>query len=281
MLKDLTIGCDPEFGLMDGSRLIHAEEYEDNFADCCIGSDGSGVPAEIRPAHSKEPSEVVENIRQGLKTFQRDSSEDVQGFSWKAGSLAEHHPLGGHIHFGSRTILSKCERLTTPITKILDNTLAVVVACVEDKEELYWRRTQGGYGRPGDRRAQPWGFEYRVLSSWLVSPSVAESVLSLAYALAYECGSPEFLAYMRQKANVDFTKLDQMSLIEHAVDIFPVIQNLTLFPKFKKQVYLLYNLIASGKSWFPKQTMKAAWGCSGRLKEELNEFHEISAERSA
>ncbi len=276
MLKDLTIGCDPEFGLMDGTRCVTADDYSDGFPeDCKVGVDGSGVPAEIRPDPSSSPIGLVTNIRNDLKHFASGSSDGVKGFGWKAGSLASTHPLGGHIHFGSAVLREKGERFHGAVTQVLDHTLACIVACVEDKEELYWRRMHGGYGRPGDRRIQNWGFEYRVLSSWLVSPSVAESVLSLAYILTAECGSPEFLGYMCSRPKLDFTKMDHMGLVEHAVDCFPLIQNLKLFPLYKKQVYLLYNLIASGKSWFPKQDMKTAWGCKGRSKEELNEFREL------
>lgn len=163
----ITVGCDPEFELYDSkNKLVIGEDLNaDGRLQRKIGADGRGKQLELRPEPSTDPAEVVEdlqNLFKAVSNFRVDSKGDKE-------------PLGGHIHFG--VVSSK------PVGK-----LSYTQTVVEMLDAFIGKHTRpmsgsarGEYGRLGDIRDQPWGFEYRTCPAGIfTTKEIAYVTLKLA-----------------------------------------------------------------------------------------------------
>ena len=95
-VPEITIGCDPEFemiDLMDNNNIIDASDIIDGNTRTKIGVDGAGDQVEVRPDPGT-PIKVTQNIRNLIKKF----SEDYPDYDLT--DRGDIHPLGGHIHIG-------------------------------------------------------------------------------------------------------------------------------------------------------------------------------------
>ena len=216
-LSPVTVGADPEFGLIDRSgSLIRARAVlprEGRF-----GSDGPG--AEVRPQASKDHLALIKNIGKLLQQPPAKAS-GANDYDWIGGATFEDHSrkywFGGHIHLGRPRGLSKevapaCYR---GIAMALDHLIALPLVRL-DTPNPHNRRNgcQYGYGKAGTldngrsdaslRMKDDGGrFEYRVLSGlWVTHPDLAKSVLGATkcvvetvYARAAACGyDPEWMS---------------------------------------------------------------------------------------
>ena len=180
-MNQIMIGADPEFTLMRGERLVHAERH-------CIdiegqlrqsfGVDGCSIIAEIRPKPATTPEQLLENTKTCLS---EGFETEAVLYSWKAGSWSN-APIGGHIHFGFQQ--------TTQFIRVLDYALALPLYFIEDREEEQRRRSY--YGGFHSWRSQPHGFEYRTPPSWLVSQQICLEVYQLAFKIAELYQDPHF-----------------------------------------------------------------------------------------
>src|SRR5438046_992295 len=166
---DFTLGADPEFACINKKgEVIRAGEVISNAQNQQFGADGNGITFEVRPDPSPDPIKVVTNLRD---IFQNQVTEKPSFLKWEwlAGSFQKSYPLGGHIHFGIK------EDKIHPVTacEILSQYLGAIALLIEDPQQAKDRRGRGGYGGFSDHRVQTHGFEYRTLSSWLVSPYIA------------------------------------------------------------------------------------------------------------
>lgn len=181
----LLLGADPEFMLQDTvtRRMVAASQFFPRHGS--VGCDDrllrrsprpSFPLAEVRPRPHSCPDEVLRGIRAALR--QALELAPYSNIKWLAGSMPfKGFPIGGHIHFGNL-------RPTTWLLRALDNHLALPLMLVEKTETAQQRRRR--YGFLGDFRLQRHGFEYRTLSSWLVSPVVTRAVISLARLIAMD-----------------------------------------------------------------------------------------------
>ena len=89
-IDDITIGCDPEFDLINKSRtsILNADHYYDYAAD--IGEDCGSL--ELRPKADKDPIKVINCLKRFINKVRQDGFE----ISIK-GNIKS---LGGHIHIG-------------------------------------------------------------------------------------------------------------------------------------------------------------------------------------
>ncbi len=181
----LLLGADPEFMLQDTQtrKMVAASVFFPRQGS--VGCDDRVLRraprpafplAEVRPHPHSCPEELLRGIRGALRRALELAP--YRNIKWLAGSMPfRGFPIGGHIHFGNL-------RPTTSLLRALDNYLAVPVMLVERTETA--RRRRRRYGFLGEYRLQEHGFEYRTLSSWLVSPAVARAVLSLARLIALD-----------------------------------------------------------------------------------------------
>lgn len=265
---EITIGCDPEYGLIKAGRLITPSEVISS-STTEFGIDGSGRVAELRPPYSSTPAGLTANIArvliEGLMRY-----PSLTQYKLKAGGTAVDEPIGGHIHFG-HPLLKKPDKARM-VGEALDKTVAVLVLMVEDQEEALNRRIGSGYGAigNGNYRDQPWGMEYRVLPSWLTTPAECEAVLSLSYIVASEfednsimeeaCSLP---AYDTQA----FREGDKAALMYWIPEIVGFIKKLPKYEQYKESMLPLFRLIKNQQLWSCDKSMIDTWNLEHAVKE--------------
>lgn len=188
----VTVGCDPEFLVKDGSSFTHS-----SFSHSCtagnIGTDHSGSCGELRPKHGS-PAEVTKNIRTLLLWIHQNCPQYkiIAG----GGGEEEYQSIGGHIHIGGIS-LDGSYRSTTrhgyhgprDITFLSNDAKLVLALDFFIGKRL--KKVPGGkrpkhvhYGKPGDIESKSHGFEYRTPPSWLTDPYLTESTLAIAKQIA-------------------------------------------------------------------------------------------------
>ncbi len=158
----ITLGADPEMEANVNGILVSAC----NLPQLCtrekvyISHDGHTQPQrELRPDPANTPEELVENIRDLIR-ISSFFNEDLR-------VVGSAFPLGGHIHIGNATP-------STELISVLDYFLFPF------NEFNSKRRNDSKYGKPGDVRIQPHGFEYRTPpAAWLLTPTLAKMTLEL------------------------------------------------------------------------------------------------------
>lgn len=291
---DFTMGMDAEFAGFINNRTVRAstaslhltgdkkdelvalgggrygvDDYVHPFSEE-LGADGCGVTFELRSAPSKNPLEIVADI---YDIFQRNVSRNpkLKNVEFTAGSRYKLQALGGHIHFG-------VHKGKKEIVKILDNYLFPLCLSLEKRKDALWRRRSGSdYGFMGGYRDQSYGFEYRPLSSWLTSPYVAAGVLSIAKVIVFEyINNPTFDWKYRMNDGGMYQEYVDAGWSQHdapfhghiydkikAFDktpIFDDIKKMSMYSVFKPYIDVIEFLNKNNLTWFPKCSMKEAWG---------------------
>jgi len=184
-IERITIGADPEFGLIDDNGILHrGSAILPGTKNSKFGADGPGV--EVRPSPSCNHIALVKNIQ---KIFENPPT-NADKFHWRGGATHKDKRVywfGGHIHLGRPNFLDAKEAYPAyqRIAHVLDTTLAFPMVAF-DTPEPYLRRNgcKYGYGKAGDIRAdypEQDRFEYRVLSGlWLTHPTLAKVALGVA-----------------------------------------------------------------------------------------------------
>ena len=174
------IGADPEFGLWDSqSRVfVMANKFFSGDTRGSIGNDGNPEIGELRPAPGT-PSQVAARlgvlIRHAIRLTEKHKVQLVAG-PWSR------NPLGGHLHFN--TLETPPPYPVMHLIKCLDFYAALPFALLENPAHAK-ARLKAGYGRVGAYRPQPWGIEYRTLSSWLDSRVLTNAILRLAFNVMF------------------------------------------------------------------------------------------------
>jgi len=174
----MTIGCDPEFILLDKASGEVVDANEVFIGKGPLGCD-AGL-AEIRPAPCLDPAGVVKNIRKLLYTAQMQTRHLPIACSSYKGWMA-----GFHIHFGfpKALLLQAAEHSREFIENailVLDY-LVGIPAMLRDNSDS--RRTSCvAYGRPGDYRISENTLEYRVPGGFhLRCPRYSLELMTAAY----------------------------------------------------------------------------------------------------
>lgn len=258
---DFTIGADPEFLCKEGNKIICSEDAladYNNYETEKFGSDGGGVAFEVRPSPSKDPLVIVNNILRIFTSFTKKEKKFLK-FNWLAGSCQEDKtdnlkcPIGGHIHFGVKdNIYDSCIHLS--------NHVGAISLLIEDKKEALVRRGDCEYGGSEDYRVQAFGFEYRTLSSWLTSPYIAAAILCLSKTVMFEVINNRSYNYDYCFGPSDFTRMDTFKIKEKFPKIWENITKMALYQKYKMYIDILYFLVTNNLTWYPRMSMKEAWG---------------------
>jgi hypothetical protein len=189
-IESITIGCDPEFGLVDASGVLQkgASVLPDSL-HAEFGADGPGV--EVRPAPSRSHVSLVHTIKGILDKPPAQADK----YHWRGGATFRDknrvYWFGGHIHLGRPNFVPEdfAHPCYEKIATALDSLLALPMVSF-DTPEPFLRRSgcTHSYGKAGDIRDDyPEGdrFEYRVLSGlWLVHPTLAKIALGVAKCVA-------------------------------------------------------------------------------------------------
>lgn len=179
-LPSLKLGGDPEFGVSERFTVDYTINGVGN-----IGYDHGGDVGELRPRPGK-PDRIIRNLRlMMVKIRELRPAQNIFG----GGGQHLGKSTGGHIHFGiknncsihdSRYCNNSCAGRAgfRSLVKALDHYIGRPM-----RKHKGGRRSYRSYGQLGDIRQKSHGFEYRTPPSWLTSPELAQSVLTVAYAI--------------------------------------------------------------------------------------------------
>lgn len=191
-ILEVTLGCDPEFFILYGNRLVSAATFLPFSGQ--IGCDG--ILGELRPRYGRHEQEVVANLRFLIQRIQptmrraawcRSLPKDGREFRLEAHSFYHHYPAGFHVHLGIPPEILNTRKdfnraAMNHIVQCLDWYVAVPLMPLETDHR---RRIGGGqYGRPGDYRPSNVTLEYRVPGAFnLRSPGLAGGLLGMSLLL--------------------------------------------------------------------------------------------------
>ena len=279
--EDFMIGADPELRFKGMKARPHIP-FEGKF-----GTDGPhSQVGELRPDPKMCPINLVYEIQNVMKKGYKDHKV-IQDRDWLAGSLPDNQPLGGHIHVGVDARVN-LERML----ESLDKCLAPVSLMLEDEVSAASRRLNTSYGKlakhngkfnAGNRGhktktdyyageyAHPLnhdGFEYRPLSSWLTSRSVAAGTLSLAKVIAFEAHNKKLHRNLDKQLkfiNIDrgfssaYLTCDKRYFASVIPSIHRMVTTMKLFPFYEKYINYLFSMISQGKTWEEGIDIKKRW----------------------
>ena len=252
------MGADMEFMFKDrAGKMVLASKYfaKKGSIGCdarTINRDLSKRPlVEIRPDPSNDPEVVVDNIRSIIHNAA--DKVGVRNLEWLAGSMPfKGYSIGGHVHFSN-------VKLNTPVTKALDNYLAVPLVLIENPVTAKQRRLK--YGFLGDVRTQfHGGYEYRTLGSWVLSPSLTKAVLYLSQFIVKhytKLKSDVFHSYTNQRS---FYTIDRNFLKNYFNQIWAELEQIPGFFSIQKHVNIIPEMINSDQIWEENSDFKENWG---------------------
>jgi hypothetical protein len=212
-LLEVTLGCDPEFFIVWGSRSISAATYLPFQGQ--IGSDGA--LGELRPMYGRHEDQVVSNL-QGLipripRTLQR--SKWARGFpaagdkfTYEAHSYHFGTAAGFHVHLGIPPEILNTRKdfnraAMRHIVMCLDWYVSVPLVSLEVNHR---RRLASKYGRPGDFRPSNMTLEYRTPGGfYLRSPKLSRGLLGMSLAVT------EAVVSRMKVVSKEFTALHRLS----------------------------------------------------------------------
>lgn len=252
----VTMGADLEFTLIYHNEVIPASDFFPIEGE--VGCDGRQMErncgeyalAEIRPKPADSPHEVFLNIKELLK----EASDKVpyQDIEFRGGSRPySGYPCGGHLHFGTPLSLS--------LLRGLDQYLALPVALVEESYNARKRR-KTGFGGLGRYRFKPHGFEYRSLSSWIVEPDLALSILCLAKLILnhhHELPSDFIFDFTVQKAYYNSNKPVLKKIWKQ---IKSRLMSTSSYPLYQNELSILFNRIEEKRTCQESSDLRKNWG---------------------
>jgi hypothetical protein len=166
MKRNLILGCDPEFTIVNGDgELLPASKFFSGGGE--LGVDGNSALAELRPGISTNPLELVGRIASLLEQgYQTVREQGVSNFTFLAGPIgAGERPQGGHIHLGGASLTAVMLKNLSAITSALEMSFFNPVDVL--------RRRSGYYGKVGSFKRKAHGIEWRQPVSWLSTPEIA------------------------------------------------------------------------------------------------------------
>ncbi len=206
------VGADPEMAFVatgEMAELLSSYVHADRLGfglGYCFGADLNRRLVEFRPTASRSVLRVVASTLATLRLMAQVSPV-TRKFSWRSGAFFDQDGIGGHIHFGRQTPFRDKE------VRALDClTEALVKWGFFNRREFERRVSNTHYGRWGDIRRQPYGFEYRTMPSWLESPTQMFTALTLAKLVVY---NPEvvYSKEWKQGYEIDFPRYLHENLV--------------------------------------------------------------------
>ena len=184
--------------------------------------------------------------------------------------------LGGHIHLGFDINIDKdtfAQYLSffcgIPLTLITDTEKKYTIDNISERDV---RHNKGQYGQYGGYREKDYGVEFRMPSSWLVSPQVTIGVLSLAYVVGYEfiAKSPNeqhiWNDIFKEKYRVypgnyiDLYKRQSWDIIQdYFTNIKLEIQQMELYPIYKEYIDYILDMIDRKQTWHSERNILPLW----------------------
>lgn len=223
---ELTIGCDPEFFIVDvfTKKLVLADKYLPHEGQ--IGSDGD--LGELRPDYSLGPEQLVVNIRKLIKQIPDKLPYGAFPF---AASYFKNRCSGFHIHLGVPIELLSfaadyTDKFLKNIISVLDYLVYIPSAALDKTDK---RRMSFEYGNPSDYRINMRTLEYRCPGGFhLQNPRYTEHLLYSSFALVSD------IIRNSEKDSDGWRKMNSVSK-------FSYLQNIYGIPNREQINYILYD----------------------------------------
>ncbi|MDN8587574.1 hypothetical protein Q0V21_02225 [Paenibacillus sp. 11B] len=250
------LGMDPEFLLvqMPESKIVPASRFLERtgVAGCdsvTIGGRRIYPVAELRPAPSSEPRELLAHLMRAFAAASRSISD--HSLIWQAGGMPQRGlPLGGHVHFSGVT-------LNGELLRALDNYLALPLAVLQDPRGS-GRRPR--YGALGDFRLKSYGgFEYRTLPSFLVSPLVAKGVVALAGLIAKDYQQLRQRPLAKAAIHTAFYEGNREVMQAYIPALLDDLTKMDGFERYEQYAAPLISQLRQGRTWDESRDIRKLW----------------------
>ena len=267
---------------IDCSACAEGESY---FCTTEIGCDGQSALGELRPKHGNDPIKHFNEILKLMEELNDLLSPEIicyeEDLQVKAGAYQgdkefETFQLGGHIHLG-------CDKyINVPYWgEYLSFFCGIPLTLISDVEEKFYgnvserdiRHKERQYGEYGSYRPKSYGIEFRMPSSWLVSPQVTIGALSLAYVVGYE-----FINHLKNATELIWDKIfnDKYDIGTHNYihwyknqnwvllqgEFEPIkleIQQMELYPNYKEYIDYIFDMINNNETWHSEGDILPRW----------------------
>ena len=284
MKKNVTVGSDPEFVIVDSNNnMVPAYTIFDplrskyctstnKMHDCnsrctlpniyCghgmspeIGQDcGAG---ELRPRAADNPLQHRDNIQDLFKQM-----EIPDGYKLYAGTRQNRMSLGGHIHIGFRDVDVKPFNVMESLifidqNKGLANYLSyycgIPLKKIERKSDLKIRGLRPyRYGFYGGFDNKSYGVEWRMPSSFLLSIPITTAALCLSYVCAQE--------YLKNPRYMALSVNAYLKLVQGDVShIIQAVEKMDYYRMYHSEIEPLFQMINNNKKWNTKQNLLEEW----------------------
>lgn len=264
-----------------------SDDYAKHFCSAEIGCDGYSVTGEMRPRFGNDPIEHFNEILKLIKELSEALEPEivcygkelqikagtVQGLEWGEETIL----LGGHIHIGYDV------RQKVYIAKYLGLMLSIFVGIpltlIEKPDEIHKRHKI--YGKFNDIKPKEYGLEFRMPSSWLVSPEITIGALSLTYVVADEFitkynskeksdsidllfGDTAKYKYIYNKMLYETTINDAYTwyydkLVSMSETLYENIKTMRLYPEYKEYIDYIFSMIEKGEYWNSDADILVTW----------------------
>ena len=252
----LTIGADPEFLVYRDGQKVSANSVLPSSTRAEIGTDGCSSTGELRPAATKDPLQLVENVSillNKLNAYHLNGEYEIV-----AGNGSRNNTTGGHIHFGMRKSVG--------LIRLFD-WVSIYLQPLEPKASAKSRRrsygelgTTGGEFNLSGVRDQPWGFEYRTPCSWITTPEIAKGMLAIYFVIADHYKTyPNFATMPEITYDMDY-KFRNYEKIEGADAILAVIRSCRKYRKYRTEIEAVISKVGRRPAWTEEFNILPAWG---------------------
>lgn len=254
--RQVVLGADPEFILRRRStgRLVTANRFFPYRGmvghDRLLRRSFGGRPlAELRPAPSADPHQLLRNLRRAMR---RAILRTGRRIAFSAGSLpVASLPIGGHIHFSGISF-------TADFLWALDIYLGIPLLLLDHPVRAARRRRR--YGYLGDFRFQRHGgFEYRTLPSWIISPTIALAVLCLAKTIAQEYHRLPRHLLARHELQRAFYQSYKEPFYERFPELWYYLEQVPTFHQYAEYIRPIKQWIDDRKTWPDHADINRRW----------------------
>ena len=227
----ITIGCDPEFFLIDTRtcKISSAMQYFSFRGN--VGHDG--IVGEFRPQYNDNENDVADNIMYLINKARNklNTVKDGEYMMLYSASSYEQFAAGYHIHFGLPKFLlinnTFNYKLLRHIVSILDYYVGIMAVLPEGIDDVY-RRTYTGisYGKPGAFKYDRTTMEYRTPGAYLLRhPILTKGIMAIGYLVMDDIINNLLGNNLLVKGNIDQTiyNLKQVYNLPPRQEIYKVI----------------------------------------------------------
>ncbi|MFD0682496.1 MULTISPECIES: putative amidoligase domain-containing protein [unclassified Paenibacillus] len=264
--REIMIGADPEFLLRnDQGKVIFASRFLEKEGP--VGCDAIVLPgfrkvyplAELRPEPSSDVGQLIINLRRTMQIATRQIQDE--SLQWLAGGMpVKGFPLGGHLHFSGTWLNSE-------LLRVMDNYLALPLILLEDATT---GNRKPKYGFLGDfRRKRYGGFEYRVLPSWLISPTVAKGVFAMSKLIADHYSLLQARPLNELSMQKAYYEGDKSSIRPLIPGLWGDLTRLPTYRKYEKYLTPIKSMLLRQEGWNEQGDIRRGWKIGPfRIKEE-------------